>query len=232
LSTDYEIQHGHWAGTVLRVGCIPRQHIDQFIARHPEPEPPTRTAAELGIEVFGDVDERIPDHGNAEYLAAKAAWGEEFGTAMMSILAGAITIAEDTQAAALLELEEMRALSLIEGDGAKPSLLLYTLLTDPRDLGAVVDQIFYNSTVTLRGLVEAAQAYGIRWRGSKVPVVTPPRGPAKANGIYSDRQAAQWAHYRWHDFCELSGSEQSAIVALHRYTIKLDNMAQREASRR
>ena len=231
MSADYTIQHGHWAGTVLVVGRIPRQHIDQFIAQHPEPEPPTRTAVELGIDVFGDVDEQIPDHGNAEYLAAKAAWGEEFGTAMMGILAGAITISDDTQAAALLEMEEMRALSLLEGGGAKPSLLLYTLLTDPRDLGAVVDEIFYNSTVTLRGLVEAAQAYGVYWRGNKVPVVTPPRGPAKANGIYSDRQAAQWSHYRWSDFCELPGNEQSAIVALHRYTIKLDNMAQKEAAR-
>jgi len=221
----YIIQWGQWEGTRLGIGRVPRQLLDKFTAEHPEPEPPLKKASELGIEVWGDPNERLPDHDDAEYLAGREVWNRTFSLEMVDLIADAITVPKETEAAALLELEEMRALSLVESGGAIPSFLA---LLDERDQKGIVEQIFYNSTVTIRGLVEAARAYNVRWQGKKVPVAGRLRGPAQASGIFEARLVATWVHLQWPEFCELAGAEQSAHVALYRYKNRLTELAARK----
>jgi len=223
--SEYVIEYGRWHGTCLGIGRVPRQRLDKFIAEHPEPDPPLKKVVDLGIEVWGDPDERIPDHDNAEYLVAREVWNRTFSLEMVDLIASTITVPIETEAAALLELEEMRALKLIESGGAMPSLLA---LLDERDQKEIVEQIFYNSTVTIRGLVEAAKAYNVRWDKKKVPVAGRLRGPAQASSIFEARLVATWVYLKWPEFCELTGAEQSAHVALYRYKNKLSELAARK----
>lgn len=219
---EYTIKQGHWMGTKLEIGRVPRQYIDEFITEHPEPDPPPKKASELGVEIWGDPDEMVPDHNDADYLTAHEQWTHNFGLEMMELVAGAIKIPGETEAAALLELEEMRALKLMEGDGALPSLLH---LVGAEDLAEIVALIFYLSTVSIRGLAEAAKSYDIHWNKKKVPVVSRSTGPASASNLYESRLAALWSGYRWPEFSDLPGAEQSAIVALYRYKHKLEELS-------
>jgi len=84
----------------------------------------------------------------------------------------------------------------------------------------------YNSTVTVRGLVEAAKLFGVHWSGEKVPVLEPDKGKLRANGAFGDRLAVQWyGLMSWGAFCELPGPKQSEIVALYRYQMKLEELS-------
>lgn len=44
--------------------------------------------------------------------------------------------------------------------------------------------------------------------------------------------AAQWAHYRWHEFAELDGEEQSFIVAAYRCYIQNESVVSYEQQKK
>ena len=216
---SYLVKRGRWAGVRLNVGRVPRQRIDDFVSQHPEPDPPRKKAADLGIEVWGDPDEEVPDHTDAGYQEARREWELRFSHEMVGLLSTVVELAQG-QPEVEREIGEMRVLGLASGEATM--LLLSSLGRD--DLREIVELILYNSTVTLRGLVEAARSYNVRWRGRKVAVAGKVSGPAQASSVFEARIAARWAHYRWSEFCELSGPEQSEVVALRRYENKLESL--------
>ena len=224
--TGYTIKHGQFKGTRLEIGRVPRHLIDRFIGDNPEPEPPMVKASELGVEVWGDDDEELPNHDDATYLAALIAWRVDMAHTQIDLIAPAVSVPENTEAAALAELEEMRAAHLVEGNG-KSALLQSVIVPADADLNAVVELVMYNSTVTLRGIDEAARRFGVKKNGHYVTVFGKGKGNTRANSEFNDRAAAQWAGYRWVGFCELPGPEQSAIVTHYRLNGRLEEMAAR-----
>jgi len=53
--------------------------------------------------------------------------------------------------------------------------------------------------------------------------------------MYQLREAARWAHYRWHEFIELDSEDQAAIVAhyeLHHAVQYLESVEQSRAMKR
>jgi hypothetical protein len=232
VQREYVVRAGPYAGTRLEIGRVDRRIVDNFVAENQEPEPPERKASEMGIEIWGEPDQLLKDYKDADYQAARAEWNLKFGLEMFTLLAEAVRVPEQAAREAEIEARDLAALG-IAADAGKPSLLANVLASSADDLSEIVEIILYNSTVTIRGLVEAAQAYNVRWRGKKVPVVEPPSGPLKCNGVLGDRLAAQWAGYtHWDEFCELPGPEQSAIVALFRYKGKIEELFTKHYSKK
>ena len=226
MITEYVTTSGPWRGTCLILGRVPRSQIDGFLAENPEPEAPMKRAEELGVKIWALPDEKLPDRKDPTYVAELIKWRQDFSRKMFSLLGEAITVPLDDYMRAGKEFVELRRSGVaVEGYTEKASVLLSSVLGADVDFDAVCELVQYNSTVTLRGLVEAAKAYNVRIRGRKVPVaVLGESGKATANGVYSDRVAAQWARYRWADFCELTGPEQSAEVALFRISRRLERL--------
>jgi hypothetical protein len=209
-------------GILLKVGRINRMILDTFAAGHPEPEPPMMT-----VTAWGDEEEEIPVHDDPAYMAARLAWFVQFGEELFNLIASAIELPDDIAVEA--ELDELRDLGLGDLDD-KSAFLRYAAVGSVEELRGVVDLVLYNSTVTVRGLEEAAKVYGVTWMDREVPVFAKVEGDAKASGIFGDRQAAQWAHYRWGEFCEMTGPEQSMVVALHRLTLRLEELMMRQGT--
>lgn len=226
MITEYSISSGPWCGTCLRLGRVPRSVIDRFTAEHPEPEAPLKRADELGVEIWALPDEMLPDNKDAGFVAARIRWQGEFSRGMFSLLSEAIHPAQEDSVRARREFKELRREGLTaQGYTEHANILISTILGDKADLDAVCELIQYNSTVTLRGLVEAAKAYNVRYMGKKVPVaVLGGSHKATANSEYNDRLTAQWAGYKWGDFCTMSGPEQSAEVALYRISQRLERL--------
>ena len=129
--------------------------------------------------------------------------------------------------AALVEMEDLRAVGLAPAcagreDDGHATWLRHIILADDEDLANVVELVFYNSTVTARGIEEATQAFGVTWMGQPVTAWHVPRVPGRYNQQFEDRKVAQHNHYTWREFCALPGPEQSAEVAFYRLSLRLD----------
>lgn len=198
-------------GYLLHIGRIPRQRIDQFTVDHPMPEPPMRT-----VEVWGDISEEVPDYNDPEYQRIVIKYYDDTSVAQLKLIADAVQIISDDYA-----IDDLRTLGL-----AKTKTSLLTFLTqDTTELQSVVEEVFYQSTVTPRGVMEAAKLFGVKWHGRPVNPFTIPKSGAIANAVYGDRVAARWNGYiDWNVFCELPGPRQSEIVALYRIDNRLQTL--------
>lgn len=203
-------------GYRLTVGRIPRERIDAFLRARPEPEPPVRQ-----VEAFGGVVEEVPVLDDPAYVAALQAHRLELGMAQLELIVDAVEI-EGTGWEH--ELSELYALSLA-GDDPKADVLRYIVLGNDEDFARVVEEVLYNSTVTMRGLEEAAARFNVTWMGQRVPVVSPPGGQGQAASAFGDRQAAKFSLLTWGEFCALPGPEQSAAVAFYRLSTGLEERA-------
>jgi hypothetical protein len=207
------MEYATTAGMRLEVGRIPRQKIDNFIGGRPLPEPPTRTT-----EVFGGDTEEVPILDDPGYRRALLDYYITFGHDQVDLIADAVQIIGDVP---LAELEELRELGLAEGDG-HADLLRHVVLGSDDDLAAVVELVMYQSTVTERGIAEAAQAFNVTWMEKPVLQWGIPGSYGRHGAPFEARKAAQFSRYNWHDFCALSGPEQSAIVAFYRLSTRLE----------
>lgn len=206
-------------GVELRVGRIPRQSIDRFIAAHPPPEPPT-----VEVETWAGDTEEVLDHDAPEYQRAMTAYYTATGYAQLELIAGAIEIVD----AAAPELADLRGLGIAPD---KASLLRHVLVQSGADLETVTEAVFYNSTVTPRGIMEAADLFGVTWRGKPVNPFAGKKSNGKANGAFNHRQAAALSGYNWTAFCEMSGPEQSEIVCFRLLSARLDILQQRQGGK-
>lgn len=212
---EYILKNARWRGTHITIGRIPRQQIDTFIAENPQPSPPMRKAADLGIEVWGDPEATIEHVDDPEYVAEAQRWQLVFGRKMVNVFADAVDVPQDVEAQALAELEELNRAGIAAGSDRAE--MLWSVLCDDSDMAEVVQLVLYESTVTVRGLLEAQRFYNVRWAGRPVPVMAKDRRwRATANSVFGDRLAARRDGKQWEVFCELSGPEQSKIVALYR----------------
>lgn len=195
------------SGVVLQIGRVARERIDRLATKHVLPEPPTRM-----VEVFGGIEEEIPILDDPDYLAAMQEYHLLLGQEQVALLADAVTFAE------LDELDELRALGLIEDDAD----LLQYVLADEAELAEVIGEVLYESTVTERGIAEANAAFAVTWHERPVEAWHVPGTPGRYSAMYEARMAAQDSSYHWREFCAMGGSEQSTVVAFFRLKGRLE----------
>lgn len=201
----------------LEVGKLPRQIIDKFLVARLPPEPPTREA-----EAFGGIVEEVPVLDDPQYLADLQTYYTRLGDEQIDLVAEAVRIIDmPEREAALMEMEDLRSIGLAEEDDFAAQLR-YIVLANDEDLANVVELVFYQSTVTARGIEEATRAFNVTWMSQPVTAWHVPRVPGRYSQQFEDRKVAQHNHYTWREFCTLPGPEQSAEVAFYRLSQRLE----------
>lgn len=64
--------------------------------------------------------------------------------------------------------------------------------------------------------------------GQDIFSITVPRSKLQVSALYEWREAARWAHYRWGEFRDLEGEEQSAIIAQYMVTRQIEAVFEHE----
>lgn len=213
-------------GVVLGLSRIPRQHIDNYVALNPAPEPPL-----VEVQVFGGVPEKIEDENDATYRAQLAAYNLRMGHAEFDLIAQALEILHPEDWRSDERTAELTSLGIYIP--TQTEYLRYVALSESEDLKAVMEHVLYLSTVTQRGIEEAEQTFGVEWMGVSLEQHPNPRGNLRLSALFQARLAATDLGYTWEKFCELTGPEQSAAVAQYLCTLKvqwLSNEKQRKES--
>ncbi len=210
MQTEYVTTSGFRLG----IGRIDRREIDKFAGERPIPRPPVKSAVELGIPVFGGAEaedaEMLPIWDDPEYLEELQNYYQKIGSEEFDLIAGVITLLDDVSEKTLAEVNEFGI------DTSDPAdFLRFIILDNDYDLAKLTALVFYNSTVTPRGMAEAVKAFGVTFNDELVALTTK-SGQAKASPLFGHRQAARENNYTWEEFCTLPGPEQSAVVAFHR----------------
>lgn len=204
------------AGVQLEIGRIPRFLIDQLLVNYPEPEAPTRTE-----EIWGGFTEEVPDRDDPDYRFRLQIWYATIINEQTAVILPAVRVMGGVETVDLSELEQLQQAGILS-DVQTADLLQYEVLKNNEDATAVTELVFYHSTVTQRGIDEATQAYRVTWFDQPVLAWKAPELPAQYTNLYRDRQSAQMAGYTWEQFCTMSGPEQSAIVAYHLISGRLE----------
>lgn len=200
-------------GVRLEIGRIPRQAIDRFVVAHPMPEPPMRKQA-----AFGGIEEDVPILDDPGFQRAMMDYYVEMGHDQVDLIAEAVEIVGDIEML-LVEAGELREAGIVEDEA---DLLRYIVLGNTNDLAAVVGEVFYQSTVTERGIDEAKETFGVTWAGQGVETWHVAGTPGRYKQMFQDRLAAKFDGYNWTEFCELSGPQQSGVVAFYRLNNRLE----------
>lgn len=80
-----------------------------------------------------------------------------------------------------------------------------------------------------------ALCFAVKFKGRPIELYTLPKSRVQTSYLYQLREAARWAHYRWHEFIELDSEDQAAIVAhyeLHHTVQYLESVEQSRAMKR
>lgn len=200
-------------GYHLLLGGIDRRRLDRIRLKRGEPIPPTRT-----VTAWGEIEEEIPIYDDPAYQSEQVEYHLWLAGEEAAVMVDAITILNE-DAIRWTELSELAELRLVI-PSEKIGFLLY--LVSEHDRSNIVEQILYNSTVTIKGIAEAEQAYDITWYGQNVYAWRVPGTPGRVGDLFEARQAAQFSHLSWDEFCDLPGPEQSAVWAFHRLSRRLE----------
>lgn len=191
------------SGLKISVNRIDRREIDKFATVNPKPEPPTRT-----VTVWGGLEEQVPIYDDPEYVAAVNAYYMRIGRDQYPLICRGLSL-----------VEKMRdgpdpILSELFPNYTPEQLIIYENATS-NEIADLTGRVFYLSTVTDQGIGEAEALFNARWDGKPVSAYKLPGDPVKVAQVYRDRVAATAAGYKWAEFCDLPGPEQSEIVAFY-----------------
>lgn len=176
---------------------ISRSKLDRIFINK-RPTPPTTT-----VVVFGDYEEESYLYTDPSYLEELRAYNSRVYSTEKSLFLNAISYDEDE----LLKIvdDELYALT---------GNLLLSALTD-KQVYKLFDEVVYISTVTRRGINEAYNILNVTKYEDDITKIVLPVTNIKYSQVYRDMLVAKEANISWKDFCELSGFEQSMLVAFH-----------------
>jgi hypothetical protein len=188
-------------GVRLEVGRVDRRELDAIYI--PVPVPPSRV-----VETWGGVKEEIPDRDDPDYRIKLFDYHLRLGRELLDALALGLTII-DTD----LARERIDALEQVIGkqDDLATGLLRYGISDAERV--QVVELLLYQSTVTQRGIDEAAERFGYKWRGKPLTTWHIPGSHGERGKLAVEWRAANRSGIPWTQFCDLPGPEQSQHVA-------------------
>jgi hypothetical protein len=186
------------AGIPISVGRVDRRLLDAIVL--PEPQPPVRQ-----VETWGGVTESVPVYTDPAYERAMQGWHSRLWRESLDVIALALsfTIPENNDLAALA------AIGLARGTPAD----YLRLSICAADQIALVAAVYYQSTVTQRGIAEAAQRFNYTWRDKPLEAWTIGYSYGKRGALAVDYRAAVRSGMTWPQFCALPGPEQSTCVA-------------------
>jgi len=209
------------SGLRLGIGRLARREIDAFIGKRPIPKPPVRSAADLGIPIFGgavaEADELLPIWDDPAFLADMLKHRVQMFEEELDLVAPAISLLDEPDPESIMSLEEAGLLR----PGNMADLLRHIVLNDA-EIVAVIELVFYNSTVTPRGLREAEARFDVQWDDLRLNVMEIGEKRAQASSLFSSKKTARDAGLAWEEFCNLTGPEQSEEVAFSILSTRLE----------
>ena len=201
ILTSYQTTTGYQIG----IGRLPRSVVDSFLVAHPEPQPPKKQ-----IETWDGSIEELPDFSDPSYLLEMNWYYVNVVKEQIDLIVPSVSIQERPSTS---DLDEMRDAGIVSSERDE---LRYLVLSNENDAVTAVSIVWYNSTVTQQGIEEAAERLAVEWMGRNVlNWASPPDTGMSASSHYRDKMSALYAGYKWNEFCNLYGWEQSEIVALY-----------------
>ena len=186
------------AGLVLDIGRIDRRLLDALAV--PEPQPPTRP-----VETWGGLVEQVPVYADPSYRRAIQKWRTTVWRKKLKVISTALSF----DLPANNDMAALQAIGLAQNTHAD----YLRLNVCAADQVSIVDEIYYQSTVTARGIAEAAERFNYTWRDKPLEAWAVGYSPGKRGILAVDYRASMRSGMTWPQFCELTGPEQSAIVA-------------------
>jgi len=211
------------SGALLRLQRVHRSVFDQYGVSLPPPEPPTDT-----VTILGGATEEVPNYNDQAYQRELLAYNINIGQLEFNSVVRGVTMVTPASWQADEAFQEWLLVTSYQSRITSVNdYLKYWALADDHDLVYVSQAVRYLSTVTERGIDEAMQAFNITWLG--VPLQDHPdrKGHVEASMYYASRVAARAMGYHWENFCELSGIDQSAVVAQFYAENKLELLQRR-----
>ena len=201
-------------GITLEVGRVDRRRLDAV--NLPAPTPPLRD-----VETWGGLTERVPVYDDPGYRAAMIGYHLQLGREILDVLANGIVL-DDPAALSV----KIAALKVVIGPQASDTVMVlrYCIADDER--ARIVETLLYNSTVTHRGIEEAAERFDYKWRGKPLMTWGTPLSHGERGILAVAWSAARRSGLTWTQFCMLSGPEQSAHVAFWMLEDKLSYLLQ------
>ena len=187
-------------GVRIEVGRVLRRFLDAIYI--PAPVPPSRV-----VETWGGLAEDVPDYQDAGYQAQRRDWTIQLRRAHLNAIIG--VLAFHLPEAQKAELNALRAVGI--GSGQDVDYILFCL--DAVEQDALINLVFYQSTVTQRGIDEAAARLNYTWRGKPLAAWAVGYSPGMRGQMALDMRAAIRSGLKWQEFCTLPGPEQSQHVA-------------------
>jgi len=186
-------------GLRIEVGRVARERLDALVT--PPPAPPLRT-----VTIWGGLTEQLPDTNAPEYQRQLYAHKLRQWRATVSAIAPALEFALPTPT----DLAALQVLGLPAANPHTAYLLYHVAATD---LHALIGAVYYQSTVTVQGITEAATRFGYTWRGKPLLDWAVGYAHGQRGALANDYRAAWRSRLTWAQFCALPGPAQSEIVA-------------------
>lgn len=206
-------------GIELQIGALPRSAIDSFLSDNPPPMPSL-----VNVEAWGGITERIPDYANQEYVEKLQKYNILTEWAQIDLIAPVIVMGViDTGNSELGD---------VVGAGAPNTYLRNFVLGNHADLTAVVDLVFYQSTVTQRAIDEAAATFAVYWQGKPVLAWQVPPTDGMRAQLYEDWQVCRYFGLQWGQFESQPGQMQSKMVAFYRIEKRLEWLQTKQAQQK
>ena len=185
-------------GLRIKVGRVDRRLLDNIDV--PEPAPPLKQ-----VETWGGLVESLPVFDDPAYQRAMQRWRADVWRANLDVIVAALgfVIPKDSG------LDALREIGM--GNGTQADYLRFNVCAIEQT--QLVELVYYNSTVTQRGIVEAEARFGYEWRDKPLSAWAVGYTPGKRGGLAVDYRAAFRSGLTWDEFCAQSGPDQSALVA-------------------
>lgn len=208
---------------MVRPGAVHRSLLDAYALHDPVPQPP-----QIEVKILGGVTELEDDFDDPEFQSAMFKYQLRLAVQEFDLLAQAVEIIEPDPISTHPQYQDMMELGL--DVSTKTGFLRYIALAEQHDMVMVMGEVQYLSTVTMRGILEAQRMFNVSKRGVPLEQHRNPTGTVQVSAVYHARAAAIHGHYNWTEFCNLSGPEQSAIVAQYDIENKLQWLDSQESN--
>ena len=186
-------------GLVVVVGRVNRRLLDRIDI--PTPAPPTKK-----VETWGDVLEDVPVLNDAQYLRRLQAWRVKVWRENIKVISQALTYTVPQS-----DIDALRAIGISADASDTIAYLQNHIRADDQD--NITDLVYYHSTVTARGVLEAEERFNYTWRDKPLSAWGYSYTFGRRGQLGVDYRAAIRSGLTWMQFCDLTGPEQSELVA-------------------
>jgi hypothetical protein len=157
------------------------------------------------VETCGGVIEQVPVYDDPAYTRALRQWRINVWRDSLSVIAGGLNFDIPEHA----NLEALKQIGM--GNATRADYLRFNVVSSDQE--ALVEAVYYLSTVTAQGIREAEARFGYTWRDKPLSAWTVGYSYGKRGALAVDYRAAMRSRLPWPEFCALTGPEQSEIVA-------------------